>query len=69
VPLAPALEVYTQTRRARVARVGKASRRVGQVMQAQGRLTVRARDAALGRLPHSLLERASASAHDWTPPH
>jgi 2-polyprenyl-6-methoxyphenol hydroxylase-like FAD-dependent oxidoreductase len=68
-PLAPALDAYTQTRRARVARVAKASRRLGLVLQAQGRLTVRARDAALGRLPHNLLDRAAATAHHWTPPH
>jgi 2-polyprenyl-6-methoxyphenol hydroxylase-like FAD-dependent oxidoreductase len=67
-PLAPALDAYTQTRRARVSRVAKASRRLGLVLQAQGRLTVRARDAALGRLPPNLLDRAAATAHHWTPP-
>ena len=67
-PLAPALDAYTQTRRARVSRVAKASRRLGMVLQAQGRLTVRARDVALGRLPHTLLDRAAATAHHWTPP-
>jgi 2-polyprenyl-6-methoxyphenol hydroxylase-like FAD-dependent oxidoreductase len=66
--LAPALDGYTEARRDRVARVARASRRVGLVLQARGRLAVRARDAALGRLPHHLLERATASAHDWTPP-
>jgi 2-polyprenyl-6-methoxyphenol hydroxylase-like FAD-dependent oxidoreductase len=67
-PLAPALDAYTQTRRARVSRVAKASRRLGLVLQAQGRLTVRARDVALGRLPHGLLDRAAATAHHWAPP-
>jgi len=67
-PLGPALDTYTQIRRARVARVAKASRRLGQVLQARGRFTVRARDAALGRLPHHLFERATASAHQWSPP-
>jgi 2-polyprenyl-6-methoxyphenol hydroxylase-like FAD-dependent oxidoreductase len=63
-----ALDAYTQTRRARVARVAKASRRVGRVLQAQGRLAVQARDIALGRLSSRLLDRASASATEWTPP-
>jgi 2-polyprenyl-6-methoxyphenol hydroxylase-like FAD-dependent oxidoreductase len=66
--LAVALEEYTQTRRARVARVARTSRRLGLVLQAQGRLTVRARDAALGRLPQNLFERATASAQLWHPP-
>jgi 2-polyprenyl-6-methoxyphenol hydroxylase-like FAD-dependent oxidoreductase len=66
--LAAALDAYTQTRRARVARVAKASRRVGRVLQAQGRLAVQARDIALGRLSSRLLDRASASATEWTPP-
>lgn len=60
------LDEYTELRRARVARAGRTARRLGALMQARGRLTVRARDAALGRL--SLLDRASGSVHDWTPP-
>jgi len=63
-----ALAEYTAARRARVARVAKASRRLGLLLQAQGRLTVRARDAALVRLPPRLLDRASAASVDWTPP-
>ncbi len=63
-----ALDAYTLARRSRVARVAKASRRLGLVLQAQGRLTVRARDAALGRLPSGLLERASTAAQEWSPP-
>jgi 2-polyprenyl-6-methoxyphenol hydroxylase-like FAD-dependent oxidoreductase len=66
--LAAALDEYTLSRRARVARVARTSRRLGLVMQAQGRLLVRARDAALGRLPASLLDRASANSLTWTPP-
>jgi 2-polyprenyl-6-methoxyphenol hydroxylase-like FAD-dependent oxidoreductase len=66
--LVAALDAYTQTRRARVARVAKASRRVGRVLQAQGWLAVQARDIALGRLSSRLLDRASASATEWTPP-
>jgi 2-polyprenyl-6-methoxyphenol hydroxylase-like FAD-dependent oxidoreductase len=63
-----ALEEYSTVRWPRVARVARASRRLGVLLQAQGRLTVRARDAALGRLPAGLLDRATTAAHDWTPP-
>lgn len=63
-----ALDGYTLARRTRVARIAKTSRRLGLVLQAQGRLAIRARDAALGRLPPRLLDRASASSLQWTPP-
>jgi 2-polyprenyl-6-methoxyphenol hydroxylase-like FAD-dependent oxidoreductase len=63
-----ALDGYTMARRTRVARIGRTSRRLGLVLQAQGRFTIRARDAALGRLPPRLLDRASASSLKWTPP-
>lgn len=63
-----ALDGYTMARRARVARVAKTSRRLGFVLQAQGRLTIRARDVALNRLPPRLLDRAAASSLHWTPP-
>jgi 2-polyprenyl-6-methoxyphenol hydroxylase-like FAD-dependent oxidoreductase len=63
-----ALDGYTMARRTRVARVAKTSRRLGLVLQAQGRLTIRARDVALNRLPPRLLDRASASSLHWTPP-
>jgi 2-polyprenyl-6-methoxyphenol hydroxylase-like FAD-dependent oxidoreductase len=64
--LPAALDAYTLARRDRVARVAKASRRVGSVLQAQG-LAARARDVALG-LSSGLLQRASATATAWTPP-
>jgi 2-polyprenyl-6-methoxyphenol hydroxylase-like FAD-dependent oxidoreductase len=66
--LADALVEYTAARRARVARLARASRRLGLVLQTQGRLAVRARDAALARWPTALLDRASLSAVQWTPP-
>jgi 2-polyprenyl-6-methoxyphenol hydroxylase-like FAD-dependent oxidoreductase len=66
--VASALAEYSAVRRPRVARVAKVSRRLGLLLQAQGPLAVRARDAALGRLPASLLDRATGGAHDWTPP-
>jgi 2-polyprenyl-6-methoxyphenol hydroxylase-like FAD-dependent oxidoreductase len=64
--LPSALDAYTLARRDRVARVSKASRRIGSVLQAQG-LAARARDVALG-LSSGLLQRASATATAWTPP-
>jgi 2-polyprenyl-6-methoxyphenol hydroxylase-like FAD-dependent oxidoreductase len=66
--LVRALAAYTAQRRPRVARVARASRRLGMVLQAQGRLTVRARDAALTRLPTWLLGHGAAAAGDWHPP-
>lgn len=66
--LGPALDAYSAARRPRVARVAKASRRLGFLLQAQGRLTVRARDLALGRMPSRWLDRAAQSSVDWNPP-
>jgi 2-polyprenyl-6-methoxyphenol hydroxylase-like FAD-dependent oxidoreductase len=63
-----ALDAYTQARRPRVVQMAKASRRLGRVLQAQGRFTIRARDAALGRFPGRFLDRAATSAAQWTPP-
>ena len=59
---------YTQARRPRVARVAKTSRRLDLLFQAQGRLTVAARDAALSRFSHRLLGRANTTAFDWAAP-
>jgi 2-polyprenyl-6-methoxyphenol hydroxylase-like FAD-dependent oxidoreductase len=67
-PLLAALAEYTATRRPRVTRVARTSRRLGLILQAQGRLLVRARDVALTRLPPSLLDRVATSADDWSPP-
>ena len=65
--LASALASYTASRRDRVSRVARASRRLGMVLQAQGRLSVRARDMAIG-LTAGMLQRATALANTWTPP-
>jgi 2-polyprenyl-6-methoxyphenol hydroxylase-like FAD-dependent oxidoreductase len=67
--LADALDEYTELRYPRVLRVARASRRLGLVLQAQGRFAVRARDLALGRLRNTLLDRAELAAQSWTPPH
>ena len=66
--IAAVLAEYTLARRTRVARVARTSRRLGSLLQAQGRLSVRARDAVLGRIPPRLLDRATASSATWTPP-
>jgi 2-polyprenyl-6-methoxyphenol hydroxylase-like FAD-dependent oxidoreductase len=66
--LGTALGEYSRLRRPRVLRVLAQSRRVGSVLQARGRFTVRARDMALGRLAPRLLDRAAAAASDWHPP-
>ena len=67
-PLATVLDEYTLARRTRVARVARTSRRLASVLQARGRLSVRARDAVLGRIPPRFLDRATASSATWTPP-
>jgi 2-polyprenyl-6-methoxyphenol hydroxylase-like FAD-dependent oxidoreductase len=66
--LAAALAEYSKLRRPRVLRVSAQSRRAGSVLQPRGKLAVRARDVALGRLAPRLLDRAAASASDWRLP-
>ncbi|GAA1828361.1 FAD-dependent monooxygenase [Luedemannella flava] len=66
--LVAALDAYTRVRRPRVTRVARSSHRLGRVLQAQGRFTVRARGAALGALAPRLLLRARDTAADWQPP-
>ena len=53
------LAEYTEARRARVARIATTSRRLDLLFQAQGRLTVAARDAALSRFSSRMLDRAT----------
>lgn len=66
--LGAGLAEYTRLRRSRVAKVGTHSRRVGSVLQARGRLAVRARDLALVRFAPRLIDRATAEASNWQPP-
>jgi 2-polyprenyl-6-methoxyphenol hydroxylase-like FAD-dependent oxidoreductase len=61
------LDEYTRLRRDRVVRLGRIARRLDRLMQAQGRLTVAARDAVLGRFATAVLDRAVAAATDWQP--
>lgn len=62
------LAEYTASRRPRAVRLAKTARRLGLLMQAQGRLGVAARDAALSRFSTQVLDRANAAALDWSPP-
>ncbi|MDI5937124.1 FAD-dependent monooxygenase, partial [Micromonospora sp. DH15] len=55
-------------RRPRAAPVVRQTRRLGAVLQARGRLALRARDAALGAISPRLLSGAAASAAQWRPP-
>jgi 2-polyprenyl-6-methoxyphenol hydroxylase-like FAD-dependent oxidoreductase len=66
--LSAALDEYTRTRRPRLVRILRQSRRVGAVYSANSTLAVRARDAALGLTPNRLLGRASAAVRQWRPP-
>jgi len=63
-----ALAEYSKVRRPRAVRVSAQSRRVGSMLQARGKLAVRARDVALGRFAPRMLGRAAAAASDWRPP-
>jgi len=65
--LTAALDAYTHARRTRVARVARTSRRLGLILQTQGRMAARARDAALSALPPRFLDRASANSRNWHP--
>jgi len=65
--LVPAIETYTRTRRPRVARIVRQSRRVGAVYSPTSSLVGRARDAALGLTPR-LLGRTNAAVRQWQPP-
>lgn len=61
------LEEYTRLRRERVRRLDRVARRLDRVVQAQGRITVAARDALLTRLATRVLDPAIAAAADWSP--
>jgi 2-polyprenyl-6-methoxyphenol hydroxylase-like FAD-dependent oxidoreductase len=65
--IAARLAEYTRLRRDRVRRLDQVARRLDRLMQAQGRLTVAARDALLARLATRVLTPAVAAAADWTP--
>ncbi|WP_213453961.1 FAD-dependent oxidoreductase [Rhizomonospora bruguierae] len=66
--LRSAVDAYNRVRRPRAARIVRQTRRMGAVVQARGRLALRARDAALGSLSPRLLDRAATTAASWRPP-
>ncbi|MGC4805841.1 FAD-dependent monooxygenase [Micromonospora sp. DT233] len=66
--LPDAVTAYDRLRRPRAATVVRQTRRMSAVLQARGRLALRARDAALGTLSPRLLSSAATSAARWRPP-
>ncbi|TDC43677.1 NAD(P)/FAD-dependent oxidoreductase [Micromonospora sp. KC213] len=66
--LPDALQAYDRLRRPRAATVVRQTRRMSAVLQARGRLALRARDAALGTISPRLLSSAASAAAQWRPP-
>ncbi len=67
--LTAAIETYSRLRRPRTTSVVRQSRRMSAVVQARGRLALRARDAALNHMrPRILGARSHGPATDWSPP-
>jgi 2-polyprenyl-6-methoxyphenol hydroxylase-like FAD-dependent oxidoreductase len=67
-PLVAAIEAYSRTRMPRTTSVVRQTRRMSAVVQARGKLALRARDAALGSLRPRIMGHAHGLAADWTPP-
>ncbi|MEO3923392.1 NAD(P)/FAD-dependent oxidoreductase [Micromonosporaceae bacterium B7E4] len=67
-PLREAVESYNRLRRPRTVTVVRQTRRMSAVLQARGRLALRARDAALGTITPRLLGSAASVAAQWRPP-
>lgn len=67
--LCAAIESYSRLRRPRTTSVVRQTRRMSAVVQARGRLALRARDAALNHMrPRMLGTHAHHDPADWTPP-
>ena len=66
--LAAAVENYSRVRRPRTTSVVRQTRRMSAVVQARGRLALRARDAALNHMRPRLLGRTLDPVSDWSPP-
>ncbi len=62
------IESYSRLRRPRAVTVVRQTRRMSAVLQARGRLALRARDAALGRITPRLLGSVASVATQWEPP-
>ncbi|MFF5292360.1 FAD-dependent oxidoreductase [Paractinoplanes globisporus] len=67
-PLAAAVEEYSRLRRPRTTSVVRQTRRMSAVVQARGRLALRARDAALNHMRPRILGGSAPGAADWIPP-
>jgi 2-polyprenyl-6-methoxyphenol hydroxylase-like FAD-dependent oxidoreductase len=65
--LLAAIESYSRLRRPRTTTVVRQTRRMSAVVQARGRLALRARDAALNHMRPRMLGHAHRTL-DWTPP-
>jgi 2-polyprenyl-6-methoxyphenol hydroxylase-like FAD-dependent oxidoreductase len=66
--LGAAIEEYSRLRRPRTTTVIRQNRRMSAVVQARGRLALRARDAALNHMRPRLLGQTLNPAADWSPP-
>lgn len=66
--LGAAVEEYDRARRPRTASVVRQTRRMSAVVQARGRLALRARNAALGTLRPRILGHVHGRTADWQPP-
>ncbi|GIE96944.1 FAD-dependent oxidoreductase [Paractinoplanes rishiriensis] len=66
--LRTAIEAYSRLRRPRTTSVVRQTRRMSAVVQARGRLALRARDAALNHMRPRILGGHSRNQADWTPP-
>ena len=64
--LSAAVEAYSRARRPRTTSVVRQTRRMSAVVQARGRLALRARDAALNQLRPRILGHATAAGLEWT---
>ncbi|GAA0557712.1 FAD-dependent monooxygenase [Paractinoplanes ferrugineus] len=66
--LVAAIEAYSRTRRPRTTTVVRQTRRMSAVVQARGRLALRARDAALNHMRPRILGNHTRLEADWLPP-
>ncbi|MFI5897253.1 FAD-dependent oxidoreductase [Actinoplanes sp. NPDC051513] len=67
-PLVAAIEAYSRLRRPRTTSVVRQTRRMSAVVQARGRLALRARDAALNHMRPRILGGHAHGPADWLPP-
>jgi 2-polyprenyl-6-methoxyphenol hydroxylase-like FAD-dependent oxidoreductase len=66
--LCGAIDAYSRARRPRTTSVVRQTRRMSAVVQARGRLALRARDAALSQLRPRILGTMQGGTTDWTAP-